>query len=186
MPILNVSILQGYDNQTKQALGQALTAAVSQVIDAHPDAIVVCLNELEQDQYFRGGKTRQAGPVRAQPAAVVRAFLDAMEARDLAHARTFLAPGFSMTFPGNATMTELEQLVEFSKTRYRFVRKTYESFDTAWQGDTAVVHCHGMLSGEALDGKPFEGVRFIDRFELKAGQIVRQQVWNDLAIALKM
>jgi len=28
---------------------------------------------------------------------------------------------------------------------------------------------------------PFEGIRFIDRFESRGGRFTRQDVWNDLA-----
>jgi len=28
---------------------------------------------------------------------------------------------------------------------------------------------------------PFEGVRFVDRFEVAGGLLTRQDVWNDLA-----
>ncbi|AWB35875.1 tautomerase family protein [Orrella marina] len=184
MPVLNVSLIKGYDAKTRQALGESLTSAVLQVIDAAPEAIVVCINELDEQNYYRGGQARRAGLAKAAPMETVRAFLHAMQDRDLAKARTYLAPEFKMTFPGDATMTRLEDLVEFSRLRYRFVQKTFESFDTSWKGDVAVVHCHGTLNGEALDGIPFKGVRFIDRFELQGTLIVRQQVWNDLAIFL--
>lgn len=184
MPVLNVSLLKGYDATTRQALGESLTSAVRQVIDASPEAIVVCINELDEHNYYRGGQSRRAGASRTAPAEIVRAFLDAMQNRDLDNARSFLSPGFRMTFPGNATMTRLEDLVEFSRQRYRFVQKTFESFDTTWKDELAVVHCHGTLNGEALDGSTFDGIRFIDRFELDGSLIVRQQVWNDLAIFL--
>ena len=38
----------------------------------------------------------------------------------------------------------------------------------------------GTLFGEWLDGTAFEGIRFIDRFQLSEGLIVRQDVWNDM------
>jgi hypothetical protein len=43
------------------------------------------------------------------------------------------------------------------------------------------VYVYGTLAGQALDGSPFDGVRFIDRFALDDGLIVSQMVWNDLA-----
>jgi len=107
----------------------------------------------------------------------VRAFLAAMEMRDLAAAQGFLAPGFVMTFPGGIRMTTLDALVEWARPRYRFVRKTYGAFDAA----VGVVHCHGTLSGEWPDGTPFSGIRFIDRFEIADGLLTRQDVWNDIA-----
>ncbi len=46
---------------------------------------------------------------------------------------------------------------------------------------------HGLLprrlAGEWPDGTPFDGIRFIDRFELADGKLARQEVWNDLAEA---
>ena len=38
MPVLNVSLLKGYDATTRQALGESLTSAVRQVIDAAPES----------------------------------------------------------------------------------------------------------------------------------------------------
>jgi hypothetical protein len=43
-----------------------------------------------------------------------------------------------------------------------------------------VVYCSGTLEGVWLDGSAFSGIRFIDRFEVAGGRIVRQDVWNDL------
>lgn len=107
---------------------------------------------------------------------IVRAFLSAMEARDLAAARAHLAPGFTMTFPGGVVMHTPEELVAWSRPRYRFVAKTHDGFD-AMDG---VVWCFGRLHGEWPDGTPFSGIRFVDRFELRGGRIHRQDVWNDM------
>jgi len=114
------------------------------------------------------------------PEKTVRAYLDAMERRDLGAARSFLAPGFCMVFPGNKRFDALEQLVESAKGRYRSARKTYERYETA--GDA--VYCFGTLHGELLDGSPYSGIRFIDRFTVRAGKLVDQNVWNDMAEVL--
>jgi limonene-1,2-epoxide hydrolase len=108
---------------------------------------------------------------------VVRSFLAAMERRDLDAAREHLAPGFAMTFPGGVRMTALEELVAWARPRYRSIGKSYERFDLA---DGGVLWCFGTLAGEFPDGGRFEGVCFVDRFELSGGRIVRQDVWNDL------
>lgn len=180
MPVVNVSLLKGYDIAVREALGQALTQAVQQVIAAPPEAIVVCLNELDTGNYYRGGVTRQGGKPQQDPQTVVREFLLAMQERDLARAQSFLAADFIMTFPGNVSLTKLEDLVAWAKGRYEYVKKNFESFDTAIKPDHAVVHCHGTLYGKWLDGSAFEGIRFIDRFEIRDGLLVRQQVWNDM------
>lgn len=114
------------------------------------------------------------------PEQTVRAYLDAMERRDLAAAKSFLAPGFFMVFPGNKRFDRLEQLVESAKGRYRSARKTYERYETA--GDA--VYCYGTLYGELLDGSPYSGIRFIDRFTVRGGKLVDQNVWNDMAEVL--
>ena len=114
------------------------------------------------------------------PEQAVRAYLDAMERRDLAAARALLAPGFHMVFPGGKRFDSLETLVESAKGRYRSARKAYERFDAA--GDA--VYCYGTLHGELLDGSPYSGIRFIDRFTVRGGRLVDQQVWNDMAEVL--
>jgi hypothetical protein len=116
---------------------------------------------------------------------IVRAYLDAMEARDLPRAKRFLAPGFTMTFPGNQRFTELEAMIAWAKPRYRWVKKRYERFDVA-QGSTAThVYCFGSLYGEWNDGTAFEGIRFIDRFTVRAGKLVDQMVWNEMGEVTK-
>jgi hypothetical protein len=114
------------------------------------------------------------------PEQTVRSYLDAMERRDLATAKSLLAPGFHMVFPGNKRFDSLEQLVESAKRRYRSAKKTYERYEAA--GD--VMYCYGTLYGELLDGTPYSGIRFIDRFTVRDGKLVDQMVWNDMAEVL--
>jgi phenylpyruvate tautomerase PptA (4-oxalocrotonate tautomerase family) len=176
MPIVTIDLLEGYDASAKARLGTAVTGSVLGVLDALPEAVTVVIRDIPQANYFRGGQGRRPGPVLPDARDVVRAYLSAMEARDLATARTHLAPGFTMTFPGGVRMQTLEELIAWSAPRYRFVKKTYERFDVA----ETTVYCFGTLHGEWPDGTAFEGIRFIDRFELAAGLIVRQDVWNDM------
>ena len=113
--------------------------------------------------------------------ALIRDYLAAMEARDLNAAQAMLSDDFVMQFPGTEPMTQLSELIAWAAPRYLFVRKTYTGFDTASDGVLAVVYCRGTLQGEWPDGTEFEGIRFIDRFEIVDGKISRQDVWNDLA-----
>ncbi|WFE70941.1 nuclear transport factor 2 family protein [Halomonas sp. M1] len=112
----------------------------------------------------------------------VRAFLSAMEARDLASAERHLAANVVMQFPGAPPMLRLSEVVEWARTRYRSVSKTIYALDSYTSQPHAVVTCHGELKVEWLDGTTSTGVRFIDRFELTDGLITRQDVWNDLAL----
>jgi len=114
------------------------------------------------------------------PEQVVRAYLDAMERRDLPTAKSFLAPGFHMVFPGGKRFDTLEQLVEAARGRYRSAKKTYERYEAAGNA----MYCYGTLYGELLDGTPYSGIRFIDRFTVKDGKLADQLVWNDMAEVL--
>ena len=183
MPVVELHLIEGYSEDDKLRLGQAVTAAVQSVVPAAADQITVMTHEYSGAAYIRGGTTRTPAPALPDPQQTVRDFLDTMEARDLATAKSFLTDDFVMTFPSGRQMTEIEDLVEWSKSRYRFVRKTYERFDTAATPDGTVVYCFGRLEGEWPDGTPFSGIRFIDRFALRGGKLAVQDVWNDLETA---
>jgi hypothetical protein len=43
----------------------------------------------------------------------------------------------------------------------------------------------GTLYGEWPDGSAFEGIRFIDRFEVRGGKLTDHKVWNDLGEELR-
>ncbi|MBL4758484.1 MAG: nuclear transport factor 2 family protein [Rhizobiales bacterium] len=122
----------------------------------------------------------QSGSIANSGTKIVRDYLAAMEDRDLDTATGFLGDGFCMTFPGGETFTRPEQLMGWAKARYLSVGKTYSGFDEISAPDGAVVYCYGTLHGTWLDGTAFEGIRFIDRFEVKDGKLTDQQVWNDM------
>jgi 4-oxalocrotonate tautomerase family enzyme len=183
MPIVELHVLQGYDKEDKRRLGEALTDAVRFVVPAPPDLVTVMIHDMPAENYYRGRKSRIPAKALPDPAGIVRAYLDAMERRDIAAAEAMLGDGFTMHFPGSGPMTSLQYLVDWSKTRYNFVTKTYDGFDAMQgAGDAAIVYCRGTLAGEWTDGSGFDGIRFIDRFEVTGGKITRQDVWNDLAV----
>jgi len=148
---------------------------------------------------------RPEGRSEDEATRLVLGFLEALERRDLAAAGAALAPGTGLTFPGGVRHASLEAMVEAARGRYRRIGKIVESVEafaaggaggagpTGTAGEGAgrapagspaaelVVYVRGTLHGENLHGVPFEGVRFIDRFEVAGGRIVDQQVWNDLA-----
>ena len=115
---------------------------------------------------------------------LVRNYLAAMERRDLAAAQAMLAPGFVMTFPGGKRFARLGELVDWAKHRYRSALKEYERFDVVLTTEGGIVYCYGTLRGELLDGTPYSGVRFIDRFTVAGGMLADQMVWNDMAEVL--
>jgi len=182
MPTVELHVLEGYNPEEKQRLGSALTDAVRFVVPAAPDLVTVMIHDMPTQNYYRGRIQRNPASARPDPAQIVRDYLAAMEARELEKARAMLGDGFTMIFPGTEPMRALEELIEWSKPRYKFVTKTYDGFDAMQSaGDAAIVYCHGTLQGEYHDDSTFEGIRFIDRFEVTDGKITRQDVWNDMA-----
>jgi phenylpyruvate tautomerase PptA (4-oxalocrotonate tautomerase family) len=182
MPVIELHVIQGYSDDDKSRLCEALTHAVRIVVPAPPEAVTVMIHDLAPAGYMRGGVHRTPAPALPCPIGLVRKYLSAMEAREIEKAKDMLGAGFLMTFPGTAPMHQLEQLIEWAKPRYKFVTKTYSGFEALQTpDDAAVVYCRGTLSGEWPDGTPFDGIRFIDRFEVTDGHLTRQDVWNDIA-----
>ncbi|MCW1956109.1 MAG: tautomerase family protein [Roseobacter sp.] len=182
MPIVELHLLEGYNPEDKQRLGEVLTDAVRFVVPAAPELVTVIIRDIPTENYYRGRVQRTPAAARPDPVQCVKDYLAAMEARDLAKASTLLAKDFTMTFPGTAPMTELQELIAWSRPRYKFVTKTYEGFDAMQSaGDASVVYCRGTLQGQYHDESRFEGIRFIDRFEVIGGKIIKQDVWNDMA-----
>ena len=182
MPVIELHLIEGYEDSVKTRLSTALTDAVRSVLPAPADAVTVMIHDMAPANYMRGGQNRTPAPALPDPKLLIRRYLDAMEARDLDTARAMLGDGFTMTFPATEPMETLEELIEWAKPRYRFVKKTYDAYEALkGDGDTAVVYCRGTLFGEWPDGTPFDGIRFIDRFEVTGDKITRQDVWNDMA-----
>lgn len=180
MPVVSITLLPGYDPATQHRMVNRVAHAVRSVIATPEAGTTVFIHEAST--YRRDGQVFSAGraphPVASE---VVEAFLLAMQNRDMASAQTFLHTDFCMCFPGGVQMHALQELRDWASQRYSHIAKHYERFEESWQGDVTVVFCHGTLHGQWLDGQSFEGIRFIDRMEIRDGLITRQDVWNDLA-----
>lgn len=112
---------------------------------------------------------------------LVKRFLRSMEERDLETAEAMMAPGAKIIFPGGKRFSSQREMVEASRGRYQWVKKTFELVDVNQANDSQVVYVLGTLYGVNRHGVPFSDVRYIDRFVIKDSLIIRQEVWNDLA-----
>jgi hypothetical protein len=112
---------------------------------------------------------------------VIKNYLNAMEERDLLAAQTVLSKNIIMYFPGNKIFYNLEEVIEWTKSRYNWTKKNYDRFDPLIIEDTVIVYCYGTLYGEWINCSEFSNIRFIDRFSIKNNKIIEQMVWNDLA-----
>ena len=181
MPIISVTLIEGYDDATRQRLCERLTDAAMATIQAPSEAVTVLVNEVKPSSYMRGRTTKTPGPPIRPPADLCLEFLDAQGSRDLDRARSLCAPDFEMIFPGPARFTSFQDLITWAGSRYRSIAKKIERVEESPQGDLVSVWITGTLHGIGLDGETFDGIRFVDRFEVSGGSICRQDVWNDLA-----
>lgn len=181
MPVVTITLMEGYDDDTKRAMATRLTDAVRATIAAPLDGITVTVYEVGRAAgYMRGRTAREPGAPVPDAETVVRDFLAHMEARELDKAMALMADGCTMTFPGAGPMTSIDDVLDWARDRYNRVGKDIEHVDAAPGEDGVTVYVFGTLKGEWLDGRPFSGIRFIDRFVVRDGLITEQRVWNDM------
>jgi hypothetical protein len=116
-----------------------------------------------------------------EAARIVDAFLEASMRPDPELAATFMAPDIRITFTGGRVFGHPREATAFNAARYRWVKKKIERNDVVPGRDEVIVYNLGTLYGEWPDGTPFEGNRYVDRFVVRGGLIVSQEVWNDSA-----
>jgi hypothetical protein len=116
-----------------------------------------------------------------EEARIVHDFLEASMAPDPDRAATFVDDGVTITFTGGRVFQHPSGPTGFNAMRYKWVKKDMRQFDVAKGAEGCVVYSTGYLYGEWPDGTPFEGNRYVDRFVVKDGKIVKMDVWNDSA-----
>ena len=117
----------------------------------------------------------------ARDTEIVRVYLETHMIPDPEAAARYGAPNFELTFTGGRKFDTPTGATGFNARRYKWVKKKMERFETVPGEDETIVYSLGTLYGEWSDGTPFEGNRYIDRFVVRDGLIVSQDVWNDSA-----
>jgi len=120
-------------------------------------------------------------PAKLSDAEIVEAYLVASMVPDPDRAATYMKPGCVITFTGGREFDHPRGPTGFNARRYRWVKKRMDRFDVCPGASETVVYSIGTLYGEWIDGTPFEGNRYVDRFVVQDGQIVKMDVWNDSA-----
>jgi hypothetical protein len=118
------------------------------------------------------------------PAAqIVEEYLRLLMIPDPAGARKYCAPRMEIRFTGDRRMHDPAECAAFNKARYKWVKKQFGPTHVAEGGtpEETTVYQTGTLYGEWLDGTPFEGNRYVDRYVVSHGKIVKMEVWNDSA-----
>lgn len=117
------------------------------------------------------------------PATLVDTFLATLMIPDPVAARRYCAPNLEIVFTGGRKMNDPAECAAFNRSRYKWVKKKFERTEVVAGGtrDETVVYNIGTLYGEWPDGTGFSGNRYVDRYVLRGGLIVRMEVWNDSA-----
>jgi hypothetical protein len=118
-----------------------------------------------------------------QAGALVEEFLRVIMIPDPVGARAFTTPDLQIHFTGGRPMRDPGESSAFNASRYAWVKKRIERTDVVVgaTAQEAIVYNIGTLYGAWLDGTPFEGNRYVDRYVVKDGLIVKMDVWNDSA-----
>ncbi len=113
----------------------------------------------------------------------VEEFLRIIMIPDPESARAFVSPELRIWFTGGREMSQPSECSAFNASRYAWVKKRFERTDVVVGAteDEAIVYNIGTLYGAWLDGTPFEGNRYVDRYVVRQGKIVQMEVWNDSA-----
>lgn len=112
---------------------------------------------------------------------IVRRYLEASMVPDPETAARYLAEKPVITFTGGRIFDHPKGPAAFNAGRYKWVKKRMERFDVVSGENEMIVYSIGTLYGEWPDGEPFEGNRYVDRFVVENGKIVKMDVWNDSA-----
>ena len=117
------------------------------------------------------------------PGGVVNEFLRLVMIPQPEAAARFTAPDMRIRFTGGREMRKPADTSAFNAQRYAWVKKKIERTDVVAGGspEETIVYSTGTLYGAWPDGTPFEGNRYVDRFVVRGGQIVKMDVWNDSA-----
>lgn len=122
-----------------------------------------------------------ATPTLSPEAQIVYDYLEASMKPDPDLAATFVSDDVVITFTGGRKYNHPSGPTQFNAGRYKWVKKQMDTFDVAQGANGTVVYSVGTLYGEWPDGTSFEGNRYVDRFEVQNGKIVKMDVWNDSA-----
>jgi hypothetical protein len=115
--------------------------------------------------------------------AIVETYLELSMIPDPVGATAYVSPDFELVFTGGRTFKGPAESAAFNAKRYAWVKKRFLRTDAALDPETGDVHVYntGCLYGEWHDGTAFETNRYMDKFIVRDGKLIRTDVWNDSA-----
>lgn len=117
---------------------------------------------------------------------LIRRYLDAMQAGDIAMVEELSTPDATLEYPGARRFASPAALFAWSTGRHSWVRHDFQHVDPAAGGDDDdIVYVSGTLAGAWMSGKAFDGIRFIYRFVVRDGRVHETRLWSDVAEVLR-
>lgn len=125
---------------------------------------------------------QQSNPLTAAKA-IVETYLELSMIPDPVGASAYLSADFELVFTGGRLFKGPAESAAFNAKRYAWVKKRFLRTDAALDSETGDVHVYntGYLYGAWHDGTPFQTNRYMDKFIVRDGKLIRTDVWNDSA-----
>jgi len=165
MPVVETTLISGYDADTKARLMKGMTRVVRSVMAAPPEAVITVIKEVAPTSYARGGVSRVPGPPLPPATEVATAFAEALAKGDADAVEKLATANFKAHDTERHTLT-LAQTVERAGSGRK---KSYDSFVEALTDDGSLVFAEGIY--------PEEGKRFIDRFRVTGAFVAEMVSW---------
>ena len=114
---------------------------------------------------------------------LVERYLELSMIPDPVGASACLSADFELVFTGGRRFSGPAESAAFNAKRCAWVKKRFLRTDAALDAETGDVHVYntGYLYGEWHDGTGFETNRYMDKFVVRDGKLIRTDVWNDSA-----
>lgn len=160
MPVVQTTIIEGYDDATKARLLKGMTRVVLSVMAAKPDGVVTLLNEVKPSSYARGGVSRIPGPPLPPAVEVVRRYAAALKADNSSGARELLIDDASFIDGSGRKHDPMSLLSVLGDLEHT-------DFDEALTDEGSMVYARGAT-----------GRNSVERFHILHGRIVSIQSWG--------
>ncbi|MDL2403356.1 tautomerase family protein [Rhizobium mayense] len=160
MPVIETTLIEGYDAETKTRLMKGMARVVRSVIAAVPEGTITVIREVSPSSYARGGIPRVPGPPLPPAADVVSAFAKALSEGDQGKAAALLTPEFAATDARGASV-DLAAMMKSAAGR------AYLRFDESVNDEDVLVFAEGTAGA----------ARFIERFTISGRLISAYAIW---------
>ena len=115
MGVVTVTLTGLPERPLEDGLAPRLSRAVGEMLGLRREEVVVVFGATAAVRRPAALGANAGDPIRSAPAELVRAFLRAVEKRELDLAQGMLTEGFRMTFPGNRTFSGFGELIAWAR-----------------------------------------------------------------------